>query len=577
MFKKKVFRNYYPALLLFLGLSLFTFYTYYELNNSLEARTQKLFEQRVSRVHEELHNRINGYIQILKGCQALFYASNEVNSKMWKTYVDNLHLSENYPGIQAVAFAAMINKANIPQLEAQIKATGFPNFKVTSTFKNQRLTPIIYIEPFTGRNLRAFGFDMYSEAKRRAAMNRAMISGQPAITSKVTLVQETNNNIQPGFLLYLPVYRSPESIKTVNDRKENIIGFVYNPFRSHDFMNATLQSYSDLNIEVYNGKIADKESLLYSSSTKKTAKQANKKNLLSNNIISIAGTQWRVIATPTETFGSSIERREPILALLLGLAITFLMSLISISIIRNKSRALEELMLSKEIEKKKDEFIGIAAHELKTPLTSINAYTQLLARADLKENEKKLLYKTSTQIKKLSLLISDLLDVSKINAGALRFNSNEFKLSELITESIESVSHMYKSHQIVLSSTIPDVQIKGDKLRLEQAITNLLVNAVKYSPSADNVYLNVTQQPSIVSIEIRDEGIGISEKDRKRIFEKFYRAEELSPYLSGLGMGLYIANQIVTRHKGTITVNSVPGKGSVFSIMLPIDEEKTAS
>lgn len=576
MFKKNVLKNYYPALLLFFGLSLFTFFTYYELNNALEARTEKLFEQRVSRVHEELHNRITDYIQILKGCQALFYASTEVNNKMWKTYVENLNLSENYPGIQAVAFAAMINKANIPRLEAQIKASGFPNFKVNSTFENKQLTPIIYIEPFTGRNLRAFGFDMYSETNRRAAMDRAMLSGQPSITSKVTLVQETNRNIQPGFLLYLPVYRNPESVKTVSDRKENIIGFVYNPFRSYDFMNAILRSYSDLNIYIYNGKIAKDESLLYSSE-QKTTKMAHKRKLLSDNIISIAGTQWRVIASPTETFGSSIERREPILALLLGLAITFLMSLISISIIKNKSRALEELMLSKEIEKKKDEFIGIAAHELKTPLTSINAYTQLLARAELKENEKKLLYKTSTQIKKLSLLISDLLDVSKINAGALRFNTNEFKLSELISESIESVSHMYKSHQFVLSSTVPNVQLKGDKLRLEQAITNLLVNAVKYSPSADNVYLNVTQQPSMVSIEIRDEGIGISEKDRNRIFEKFYRAEDLSPYLSGLGMGLYIANQIVTRHKGMITVSSVPEKGSIFSILLPTDEEQTVS
>ena len=136
---------------------------------------------------------------------------------------------------------------------------------------------------------------------------------------------------------------------------------------------------------------------------------------------------------------------------------------------------------------------------------------------------------------------------------------------------------MYKSHQFILSGTIPDVQLKGDKLRLEQAITNLLVNAVKYSPSADNVYLNTTKQPSMVSIEIRDEGIGISEKDRNRIFEKFYRAEDLSPYLSGLGMGLYIANQIVTRHRGMITVSSVPGKGSIFSILLPTDEDKTTS
>ncbi|HEY0898493.1 MAG TPA: HAMP domain-containing sensor histidine kinase, partial [Sphingobacteriaceae bacterium] len=134
---------------------------------------------------------------------------------------------------------------------------------------------------------------------------------------------------------------------------------------------------------------------------------------------------------------------------------------------------------------KKDEFIGIASHELKTPLTSIKAYIQLLDRSSLGEKERTFVSKANSNIVKLNSLISDLLDVSKIQAGRLQFNVTAFPLHEMIEESIENVQHMYTTHRIIRPEVIPDLIIRGDKLRLEQALTNFLVNAVKYSPGAN--------------------------------------------------------------------------------------------
>jgi two-component system, OmpR family, sensor kinase len=567
---RRIFKNYYPALLVFFCLTAFTVFSYYELTTSVRAKREKLFEQRGARAIEVLRVRIIDYIQILRGCQALFYASDSVTRDNWEKYVKNLNISVNYPGIQALAYAVYINKREISGVENRLRRSGYPYFKINSNFRNDYLTPIIFIEPFSGRNLRAFGFDMYSESIRREAMDRALETGQPAMSKKVTLMQETSRGIQPGFLLYIPVYRSPDATKTIEDRKRNIIGFVYTPFRAHDVMQAILKNFSDLQIQIYDGNKPSKENILFNSGSI-LHQTSSKKDFVSDTSIYPAGTQWKIILSTTDAFGSNIEQRHPALVLLLGLAVTFLMLLISINIIRNKATAVKELLLSREVEKKKDEFIGIASHELKTPLTSIKAYIQLLERSDLKETERMFVRKAISQIKKLSTLIADLLDVSKIQAGSLQLHVQTFLLADLISESIETVNHIYTNHQIVIDSELPHVQMSGDKFRLEQALNNLLNNAIKYSPGSNTIYINGKQINDHVEIEVRDEGIGISTESQNRIFEKFYRAEGLSQSLSGLGMGLYISNEIVRRHKGKITVSSVLDKGSIFTMHIPVN------
>lgn len=569
---QQTIKNYYPAILIFITLVTFSFYTYYELAAATNARREKLFEQRVSRATEVLGKRVIDYVQILKGCQALFYASDSVTVGNWAEYIENLELSVNYPGIQAVAYAVYIDKSSISFVESQIRRSGYPQFEIKSTFRNNKLTPIVFIEPFTGRNLRAFGYDMYSEARRKEAIDKALISGEPTLTRRVTLVQETNENIQPGFLLYLPVYKNHKETHTTEQKKKNIKGFVYSPFRAHDLMQAIFSKFSDLHIEVYDGNVLSRENLLFKSDYGVYPKKlANRKSsLVSDSTIYIAGTQWRVIVLPTDKFGSTVESREPAVILIFGLSVSVLLVILSIHIIRNKTRAVEELQLSREVERKKDEFISIASHELKTPLTSIKAYLQILERGDLKKNEHNFVRKSLVQIKKLSNLIGDLLDVSKIQAGSLQLNISKFLLSELIYESIETVGHMYSSHEIVLESDIPEISLHGDKLRLEQALTNLLVNAIKYSPESKKVYVSSSQIDNEVQIAVRDTGIGMSTESQARVFEKFYRAEGLSSNLSGLGMGLYISHEIVRRHNGTITVVSELQKGSVFTIKVPI-------
>lgn len=238
----------------------------------------------------------------------------------------------------------------------------------------------------------------------------------------------------------------------------------------------------------------------------------------------------------------------------------------------------KEIQRTRELDRRKDEFIGIASHELKTPLTSIKGYVQILERimAEMKhEKAKYYLDKTNVYIDRLNGLISDLLDVSKIQAGKLQFNVSEFSFSDLVTESIGGIQPLSPSHKIEVKGNVR-IKVKGDRNRLEQVMTNLLSNAIKYSPEAERVVVSIEKGAGELKVGVKDFGIGIGKKDQKRIFERFFRSGSVEQKFSGLGIGLYISQEIVRRHGGKMWVESEEGKGSTFYFSIPVNRATMA-
>jgi signal transduction histidine kinase len=224
----------------------------------------------------------------------------------------------------------------------------------------------------------------------------------------------------------------------------------------------------------------------------------------------------------------------------------------------------------RELSKQKDDFIAMASHELKTPVTSIKLYIQLLHRKFQKLRDEKSaesIAKMDGQINKLITLINDLLDVSKVEEGKLQFNITSFNLNELVAEIVEEMQRTTK-HKILVSQV--DVQnVSGDRDRIGQVLTNFISNAIKYSPNADKIEVTIAKGPEGTVVSVRDFGIGLSKKEAEKVFERFYRATEKSDNYPGLGLGLYIASEIIKRHKGRIWADSRKGKGSTFFFSLP--------
>ena len=226
-----------------------------------------------------------------------------------------------------------------------------------------------------------------------------------------------------------------------------------------------------------------------------------------------------------------------------------------------------------EAVKKKDEFISIASHELKTPLTTIKAYVQLLDR-DISGDDPTKLYvgRALVQIRKLDNLIVDLLDLSKIESGKLKFNKKLFEFESTLSNAIEMIRQTYPEYRIVRMGTA-DIQLYGDETRIEQVIINYLTNAVKYSPDNKEIHVEASVRPDgRLFVLVRDFGIGIEKDHQSNIFSKFYRVEETANRFQGLGIGLYICAEIIRRHEGEYGVESEPGQGSAFYFSVPVLE-----
>lgn len=219
---------------------------------------------------------------------------------------------------------------------------------------------------------------------------------------------------------------------------------------------------------------------------------------------------------------------------------------------------------------RKDEFIGIASHELKTPLTSLKGYLQLISykKESLPDSVRQYIDKAITSLNKLQRLVNDLLDVSKIQAGRLEYALHKTDLTELIRQCVENARHVYPSHNIE-SNTTEGLVVNGNDERLEQVLMNLINNAVKYSPSNNRIIVKTDRQDGHIKVSVTDFGIGLSAGQSERIFERFYRVEDKKYMSSGLGMGLYISQEIISNHNGSIGVISELGKGSTFYFELP--------
>lgn len=230
----------------------------------------------------------------------------------------------------------------------------------------------------------------------------------------------------------------------------------------------------------------------------------------------------------------------------------------------------------KQFEQRKDEFISMASHELKTPITSLKLYTEMLASdPSIVGEAKNYVESMMTQTDRLSKLVVDLLDVSRMQVGKLVFNKTPVDLGTIVKENVAIIQKTTNQHKIHLTLSRANTTVLGDRDRLGQVIINLLTNAIKYSPDGDKIVVRVGTKKNEAVVSVQDFGVGIDPDYRKKIFNRFYQvASEKRHTFPGLGIGLYISKIIAEHHNGAIDVESMPGTGSTFSFTIPLHRPK---
>ncbi|MBI3223197.1 MAG: CHASE domain-containing protein [Nitrosomonadales bacterium] len=265
MFDRLFDRRNLPAWGVLVACLSVTMAAWYMTEQQVTSNAQQQFTNQADDIINAIEARMHQHEQILLGGAGLFEASESVERAEWRAYVARLNLDQNYPGIQGVGYSQVVQPANLQSHLAAIRAEGFPQYAIRPPGERALYTSIVYLEPFSGRNLAAFGYDMMSEATRAKAMRRAVETGKTTITGKVTLVQENQGEVQAGFLMYLPVYAKNHPLTTPEQRWQAIRGFVYSPFRVGDLMHGILKTPSNpIDFELFDGEQPNRENRLYS-------------------------------------------------------------------------------------------------------------------------------------------------------------------------------------------------------------------------------------------------------------------------------------------------------------------------
>jgi signal transduction histidine kinase/DNA-binding response OmpR family regulator/integral membrane sensor domain MASE1 len=565
-----------------------------------ERRAQEQFDAECDDIAQRIGRRMALYESGLRGAQALFKAHHEPSREQWRDFTEGLDLTNNFPGVMGLGYAAFVRADQRAEAEARIRAQGHPDFRIWST--GPELGPdmsavVMYLEPFSGRNLRAFGYDMMSEEVRLKALLKAAHSGVPSLSDKVVLVQDAQGGAQPGFLMYFPVYRKEAQLAPTASpaqRMAALQGFAYSPIRADELMRDLLGSAGrTVRLEIFDGDRATPSTQLYTSD--RDAADARQYPNPYRRVIplTLLHHRWTLSFTSQPAFEKAIDRQKPQIVLLAGVIISLLFfgvvraltarQAYATALARQMTGALRKsessLIAARDqaeaASRAKTEFVANMSHEIRTPLNAVLGMTHLLGNTTLSGEQHKYVEMIRSSGNSLLSILNDVLDFSKIEAGRMELAPAPFQLGAVLeaVATIMTVNAGEKDLELAIGVE-PDVPqaLDGDCHRLQQILVNLVGNAIKFTEKgAVSLLVELVAEPATLRFTVRDSGIGIAPEEVAQLFAPFSQADaSMTRRFGGTGLGLTISRRLATLMGGDIGVRSTPGQGSEFTLTVPL-------
>ena len=563
-----------------LGL-LLTGLVWWLLGDQNDRLAQSRFQSRARDLTGDIVSRLGAYEQMLHGGVAMMnVAGGRATREDWRIYVSGLHVEERYPGIQGIGYAKRVPAGDREPHEAATRAEGFHSYAVQPDGVRAEYFPVTYLEPFASRNLRAFGYDMHSEPVRRAAMERARATGSAAATGKVRLVQETDRDVQAGFLIYVPVYDLGRPLGTAAERHEALLGFVYSPFRMNDLMRATIDSgmAEGLDLRIYDGDSTEPEALLFAKDS------GHRPRFQDVRRIDVSGRPWTLRIASDPAFEASMDTATPRAVLVAGVIISLLLVSVINSVLQDRDR-MAELRRSydalararaeaEEANAAKSRFLAAASHDLRQPLQTLGIYLHMIGLQLTGERAQgpgaaKLVDAARDAFDATQRMLNSLLDLAMLETGVIRPRLDEVDLPAFLARIGEDIRVEAADKGLAFRASSCDARVTTDPAMLERILRNLLNNALKYTPTG-TIRLTCRAGAEFVTIKVQDTGPGIPRDRMHLIFEDFYQiGNPERDRRKGLGLGLATVARLTRLLGYRLRVLSRPGRGAVFMVELP--------
>lgn len=527
------------------------------------------------RIEEVISQRMFGYEQLLDTSEALFNTNNQISREQWREFINDVAVSERFPGTLGVGYAEALEPSERAEQIERVRQEGFSEYDITPAGTRQLYVPVTYIEPFNEQNRRAFGYDMFSEPARRAALEHARDSGRISLSSTVRLVQEGDNEeAQPGLLAYVPLYSGTKPT-TVEQRRAQLIGFNYTALRMGDMFGSLLHNETDddrFSIEILDSADANGRVLYQSDNHQDIAADSKNKQHISRSL-AIVDKIWLINMTlDDEAFRG--DELSPVTIFVVGSAVSALIgALIFVLMLNRLGRIAMQHEL--ELQETKDELLALASHQLRTPASGVKQYIGMVLQGysgQVSREQHQMLKRAYESNERQLEIINELLYVAKADAGQLHLEKATHNFTNLVKEVTAELSDLAKEYDIsVKADRLKSVELKADRRYVRMIVENLLSNAIKYSFEHSEVKLDIKTKGRQLIFMIRDWGVGIDKEDLPKLFQKFTRiSNELSARSDGSGIGLYLAQRLAEAHGGRVEVKSnQPRKGTTFTLIMP--------
>ncbi|MEW5847820.1 MAG: CHASE domain-containing protein [Myxococcota bacterium] len=567
-------REWLPWVVLVLGLATTTAGVT-TLQRAFHDRDRHRFEVLMVEAESALETRLQVYIAVLRGAAGLYHAVEEVDAGQFHRYVTRLRIDSYYPGIQGIGFTRRLTPDEVASFVARQREQR-PSFRVWPEGVRDEYHTIEFLEPEDARNLAAVGYDMFTHPVRREAMESARDHARPQLSGKVTLVQEIEGRKQAGFLIYVPVYRGGGIPATVEERRAQLMGFSYAPFRAEDFVRGSFSGgRSPLPFEVYDGPSADPAALLSEPLAPgwKTTFEATRQ-------VQIAQHTWTIRFRAPAGF-STTPRSVPASGFV-GTVASVLLFFLTHRQTRARAqaeRALQARRMAEEREraervrteeavKLRDRLLAIVTHDLRNPLGAVTLGISLLRRRGaLAPPDARILERMGNSVQRMTEMVSQLMDYARLQQGVpLPLARRHVDVCDPLENVVEELRLAHPGREIQFEAPCP-ITVDADPERLGQALSNLVANALKYSTGT--VSVRVGASADVVTLEVHNPGPPIPKEAQACLFEPFRRGTGPQESGSGLGLGLYIVREIARAHGGSVTVQSPDRDGTTFVVTLP--------
>lgn len=531
--------------------------------------------QRNNALRSQFSSALGGYGHLLYGGSSLFSLKGEVSREEWHKFYLDMKVQEELPDTLGVGFVPYVTKDRLAALEEQVRTNDYPEFTVTPTNPRSDYTAILYLEPLNEVNKKAIGYDMFSEPQRNAAMTLARDTGKVAMSSPVQLVQDTGDgkvNDDPlGVLVYYPVYSTSYAPTTIDQRRDQLRGFVYVAVRPQDVLDSYLanvpQISEDIDIKVQD--ITDGSEGVLGRVNKLSPGASNKQSIVREVVI--ANRTWQVTTIGRPPVVSSTVL--PLASVLAGSLVSVLLSAFMLQFLLKRIARVEHSYAA-EVERTKDELLALASHQLRTPASGVKQYIGILTSGimgELTPAQQQIAEKAYNTNERQIEIINQLLYVSKIEAGKITIRPSRSNITPIIQRIVDQSEPNAERKNVKINfRTKKEHYLYGDEQYYPMIIDNLISNAIKYSHPKTSVSIKVSERGDMVAVSVVDHGVGVAVEDQGQLFQKFNRIENpLSRSEGGSGLGLYLAYQLARAHGGDIEVRSTVGKGSTFTLLLP--------